>query len=163
MFRHLWLLLLSFASYRSKICWFSDSADDFLCICVHLISICLLDTSGRHPVRIAVHIIGFYNLYCPDITVLGPKLLIPMGCVKLGETNCIHLPSVGEQTANWLPNFTQPTGSNNFGPSTVSSVSAIRVAATAGFPMLAPKIVETREVNLKLSQWKANKSPQFPR
>ena len=32
--------------------------------------------------------------------VLGPKLLLVMGCVKLGEKNCIHLPSVGEQTAN---------------------------------------------------------------
>ena len=30
--------------------------------------------------------------------ILGPKLLLPMGCVKLGEKNCIHLPSVGEQT-----------------------------------------------------------------
>ena len=32
--------------------------------------------------------------------VLGPKLLLVMGCVKLGEKNCVHLPSVGEQTAN---------------------------------------------------------------
>ena len=24
-----------------------------------------------------------------------------MGCVKLGEKNCIHLPSVGEQIANY--------------------------------------------------------------
>ena len=32
--------------------------------------------------------------------VLGPKLLLAMGCVKLGEKNCVHLPSVGEQTAN---------------------------------------------------------------
>ena len=32
--------------------------------------------------------------------VLGPKLLLPMGCVILGEKNCVHLPSVGEQTAN---------------------------------------------------------------
>ena len=32
--------------------------------------------------------------------VLGPKSLLPMGCVKLGEKNCIHLPSVGEQTSN---------------------------------------------------------------
>ena len=30
--------------------------------------------------------------------VLGPKLLLPMGCVKLGERNYVHLPSVGEQT-----------------------------------------------------------------
>ena len=30
----------------------------------------------------------------------GPKLLLPMGCVKLGEKNCVNLPSVGEQTAN---------------------------------------------------------------
>ena len=28
---------------------------------------------------------------------LGPKLLLPMGCVKLGEKNCVHLPSVGEK------------------------------------------------------------------
>ena len=34
------------------------------------------------------------------ICVLGPKLLLAMGCVKLGEKNCVHLPSVGEQTAN---------------------------------------------------------------
>ena len=27
--------------------------------------------------------------------VLGPKLLLVMGCVKLGEKNCIQLPSVG--------------------------------------------------------------------
>ena len=52
-------------------------------------------------------------------TVLGPKLLLVMGCVKLGEKNCVHLPSVGEQTANQLPNFTQPMGSNNFRPSTL--------------------------------------------
>ena len=32
-----------------------------------------------------------------------------MGCVKLGEKDCIDLPSVGEQTAK-LPNFTQPMG-----------------------------------------------------
>ena len=32
--------------------------------------------------------------------ILGQKLLLPMGCVKLGEKNCVHLPSVGEQTAN---------------------------------------------------------------
>ena len=32
--------------------------------------------------------------------VLGPKLFLAMGCVKLGEKNCVHLPSVGEQTAN---------------------------------------------------------------
>ena len=30
----------------------------------------------------------------------GPKLILPMGCVKLGEKNCVHLPSVGEQIAN---------------------------------------------------------------
>ena len=33
-------------------------------------------------------------------TVLGPKLLLAVGCVKLSEKNCVHLPSVGEQTAN---------------------------------------------------------------
>ena len=32
--------------------------------------------------------------------ILGPKLLLAMGCVKLSEKNCVHLPSVGEQTAN---------------------------------------------------------------
>ena len=32
--------------------------------------------------------------------VLGPKLLLVMGCVKLGEKNCVQLPSVGEQNAN---------------------------------------------------------------
>ena len=32
--------------------------------------------------------------------LLGPKLVLVMGCVKLGEKNCVHLPSVGEQTAN---------------------------------------------------------------
>ena len=32
--------------------------------------------------------------------ILGPKLLLAMGCVKLSETFCVHLPSVGEQTAN---------------------------------------------------------------
>ena len=31
--------------------------------------------------------------------ILGPKLLLAMGCVKLGEKNCVHLPSVGEETA----------------------------------------------------------------
>ena len=35
-----------------------------------------------------------------DPALLGPKLLLVMGCVKLGEKNCVHLPSVGEQTAN---------------------------------------------------------------
>ena len=32
--------------------------------------------------------------------LLGPKLLLVMGCVKLGEKNCVHLISVGEQNAN---------------------------------------------------------------
>ena len=32
--------------------------------------------------------------------ILGPKLLLAMGCVKLSEKFCVHLPSVGEQTAN---------------------------------------------------------------
>ena len=36
----------------------------------------------------------------PGGVVLGPKLLVAMGCVKLGEQICVHLPSVGEQTAN---------------------------------------------------------------
>ena len=34
-----------------------------------------------------------------DCKVLGPKLLLPMGCVKVGEKNCVHLPFVGKQTA----------------------------------------------------------------
>ena len=49
--------------------------------------------------------------------VLGPKLLLVMGCVKLGEKNCVQLPSAGEKNANYLRNFTQPIVSNNFGPS----------------------------------------------
>ena len=32
--------------------------------------------------------------------VLGPKLLLVMGCMKLGEKNCVQLPTVGEQNAN---------------------------------------------------------------
>ena len=32
--------------------------------------------------------------------ILGPKLLLVLGCVKLGEKNCVQLPSVGEQNAN---------------------------------------------------------------
>ena len=32
--------------------------------------------------------------------LLGPKLLLVMGCVKLGEKNCFQLASVGEQNAN---------------------------------------------------------------
>ena len=36
----------------------------------------------------------------PIQQVLGPKLLLPMGCVKLGKKNCVHLPFVGEKTAN---------------------------------------------------------------
>ena len=35
-----------------------------------------------------------------DFFLLGPKLLLAMGCVKLSEKLCVHLPSVGEQTAN---------------------------------------------------------------
>ena len=46
-----------------------------------------------------------------------------MGCVKLSEKNRVHLPTVGEQTANKLPNFTQPMGSNNFGPSILPLLS----------------------------------------
>ena len=52
------------------------------------------------------------------VRLLGPKLLLPMGCLQLGDKICVHLPSVGEQTANQLSNFTQPMGSNYFGPST---------------------------------------------
>ena len=33
-------------------------------------------------------------------SILGPKLLLAMDCVKMSEKNCIHLPSVGKQTAN---------------------------------------------------------------
>ena len=33
-------------------------------------------------------------------TLLGQKLLLVMGCVKLGEKNCVQLSSVGEQNAN---------------------------------------------------------------
>ena len=32
--------------------------------------------------------------------LLGPKLLLVMGCVKLGEKNCVQQPSVAEQNAN---------------------------------------------------------------
>ena len=32
--------------------------------------------------------------------ILGPKLLIAIGCVKLSENNCVQLPSVGERNAN---------------------------------------------------------------
>ena len=32
--------------------------------------------------------------------ILGPKLLLLMGCEKLGGKNCLLLPSVGEQKAN---------------------------------------------------------------
>ena len=42
-----------------------------------------------------------HNIECALYgTVLGPKLLLAMGCVKLGEKNCVHLPAVGEQNAN---------------------------------------------------------------
>ena len=40
-----------------------------------------------------------HNKAPPKSELLGPKLLLPMGCVKLGEKKCVHLPSVGEQTA----------------------------------------------------------------
>ena len=55
---------------------------------------------------------------CSMATLCGPKLLLAMGCVKLGKKNCGHLPSVSGQNANKLANFTQPIASNNFGPST---------------------------------------------
>ena len=35
-----------------------------------------------------------------NYSVLGPKLLLVMGGVKLGEKNCVQLPSVGEKNAN---------------------------------------------------------------
>ena len=42
-----------------------------------------------------------YGFWAEDgSAVLGPKLLLPMGYVKLGEKNCVHMPSVGEQIAN---------------------------------------------------------------
>ena len=41
-----------------------------------------------------------FPVHLRELLLLGPKLLLPMGCVKLGEKNCVHLPSVGEQTAN---------------------------------------------------------------
>ena len=40
------------------------------------------------------------NVEAPRSFVLGPKLLLVMGCVKLGQKNCVQLPSVGEQNAN---------------------------------------------------------------
>ena len=39
-------------------------------------------------------------LECLVYYILGPKLLLVMGCVKLGEKNCVQLPSMGEQNAN---------------------------------------------------------------
>ena len=35
-----------------------------------------------------------------DRLLLGPKLLLVMGFVKLVEKNCVQMPSVGEQNAN---------------------------------------------------------------
>ena len=40
------------------------------------------------------------------LSLLGPKLLLLMGCVKLGEKNCVHLPFMGEQTTNYEGGFT---------------------------------------------------------
>ena len=41
-----------------------------------------------------------HHFKASSVKVLGPKLLLVMGCEKMGEKNCVHLPSVGEQTAN---------------------------------------------------------------
>ena len=42
-----------------------------------------------------------YGLYIGHaMYLLGPKLLLVMGCVKLGEKNFVQLPFVGEQNAN---------------------------------------------------------------
>ena len=43
---------------------------------------------------------GYISFLIENESILGPKLLLVMGCVKLGEKNCVHLPSVGGQTAN---------------------------------------------------------------
>ena len=59
-----------------------------------------------------------------------------MGCVTLGERNCVHLPSVGEQTANQLPNFTQPMGSNNSWPSTGDQISQHFLDVINDVPMM---------------------------
>ena len=48
-----------------------------------------------------VHGLGDYlKDWSPKRGLLGPKLLLAIGCVKLGEKNCVQLPSVGEQSAN---------------------------------------------------------------
>ena len=60
---------------------------------------------------------SIFGLHFISPLCIGPKLLLPMGCMKLGEKNCVHLASIGEQTANYLLNFTQPMGSNISGPS----------------------------------------------
>ena len=46
------------------------------------------------------YLLSKFNLIYTIKGVLGPKLLLAMGCVKVSEKNCLHLPSVGEQTAN---------------------------------------------------------------
>ena len=54
-------------------------------------------TEGRFWVMPLPHV---HEVIYFSMTVLGPKLLLVMGCVKLGEKNCVQLPSVGEQNAN---------------------------------------------------------------
>ena len=51
---------------------------------------------GNPLLLVVVHCIVAHHVFL----LLGPKLLLPMGCVKLDEKNCVHLPSVGEQIAN---------------------------------------------------------------
>ena len=37
-------------------------------------------------------LIAFTTVTVLEVYVLAPKLLLPMGCVKLGEKNCVYLP-----------------------------------------------------------------------
>ena len=53
-----------------------------------------------------------------DESVLGPKLLLVMGCVKLGNQFAVCSLTEGKRKQIFLPSFTQPMGSNNFRPST---------------------------------------------
>ena len=58
------------------------------------------DGGGREAARPLVARKAAENGCVQRISVLGPKLSLAMGCVKLSEKICVHLPSVGEQTAN---------------------------------------------------------------
>ena len=79
---------------------------------------------GFPEIALPAYLVYFTCFFCLmlqpfslSLTVLGREILLPMGCVKLGNKFAGCSPTEGRQTQFFSPSLTQPIASNNFGPS----------------------------------------------